>query len=261
MVSGARQRAFVAAGVLAVGAGGAAVLAQSGNARNTKLAAGQHGLSAEGLLIDRAAAAGAKNTVKLRNGSDEALTVTVAARPWTQSSSGAVSPNRRSTLGGVTVSASEFTLAKGEERSVDVTLTSGAPLYGAVEVIGLPADIAKRKGVVAGYRLVGSLRYQPAAKTYKLTVSAPKVAKDMIVLPIRNTGNTNDAVSGSVQLKGPTGTRRGSVKATRVLPGKRINVALLSSKSLASGTYTATISVKQGTFKQTLKKTLRVKRG
>ena len=62
------------------------------------------------------------------------------------------------------------TLAPGDSRDVTVTLKS-APQgyqYGALEVIGLPTDIAKRKGIVTGYRLVGALRYKPAVPTYEI---------------------------------------------------------------------------------------------
>jgi hypothetical protein len=48
------------------------------------------------------------------------------------------------------------------------------------------------------------------------------------------------------------------VKSTRILPGKSIRVPLLSAKRLR-GSYTATISLKQGTFKTTLTKRVKVK--
>lgn len=253
-----KRTGVVAAGVLAVGA---AVLAQTGNAQNSRIAADQGGLSISPLGVDRTAAVGAKDTITVANRSKEALTIAVKARPWTQSSSGAVSPNRRSTLGAVKVSEGDFTLAPGEARNLDVTLggtAAGGSLYGALEVVGLPSDIAKRKGVVTGYRLVGALRYHASAKTYKLTAGTPKVAKDKtVLLPLRSGGNTNDAVSGTVRVKGALGTRNGSVKATRILPGKRVDVAL--AKRLRAGSYTATVSLKQGTLRTTVTKKFRVK--
>ncbi len=80
------------------------------------------------------------------------------------------------------------------------------------------------------------------------------------MLPVRSTGNTNDAVSGTVRVKGPLGTRQGSVRATRILPGKQVNLALVSSKGLPAGSYTATVTLKQGTLRTTITKKLRVKR-
>lgn len=264
MVSGVRRHALLAAGVLAAGGTGAAMLAQTGNAKNSRIAADQGGLAVSPLSVERGASVGAKDTVTVANHSKEALTISVKARPWTQSASGAVSPNRRSELGGVKLSEEgDFTLAPGQERAIDVTLgatASGGSLYGALEVVGLPSDLAKRKGVVTGYRLVGALRYHASAKTYKLTAGSPKVAKDKtVVLPIRSRGNTNDPVSGTVRLKGALGTSNGSVKATRILPGKQVSVALSSGKKLRAGTYTATVSLKQGTLRTKITKKVRVR--
>src|SRR5688500_9715563 len=120
MGSGVRRHAVLAAGVVAMGGAGTAVLAQSGNARDSRIAADQGGLPSAPLGVDRQAAAGASDTMTVLNRSKESLTVAVKARPWTQSSSGAVSPNRRSTLGGVRVTGGDFTLAPGESRNVDV---------------------------------------------------------------------------------------------------------------------------------------------
>src|SRR4051794_25953377 len=53
------------------------------------------------LTVDRTAQAGVSDGFRISNRSSQALVVTVKARPWTQSASGAVSPNRRGTLSGV----------------------------------------------------------------------------------------------------------------------------------------------------------------
>lgn len=252
-----KRTAVVAAGVLVAGGAG---LAQAGDARNGRIAADDGGLSVSPFGVERTAAVGAKDEITIANRSKAALTITVKARPWTQSASGAVSPNRRSTLGAVKVSEGDFTLAPGQERKLDVTLGATAAngsLYGALEVVGVPEDVASRKGVVTGYRLVGALRYHPSAKTYKLTAGTPKVSKGQVLLPLRSEGNTNDAVTGTVRLKGALGTKNGSIKATRILPGKRVNLAL--GKNLRAGSYTATVSLKQGKLKTTVTKKLRVK--
>ena len=72
------------------------------------------------------------------------------------------------------VSEETFTLAPGTRKELTVTL-NGVPssgyLYGALEVVGLPSDLDQRKGVVAGYRLVNSLRYNAA--TADLRASRP----------------------------------------------------------------------------------------
>jgi len=245
----------VVTGAAIVAAG--AVIAQ---ASGSKVAALDGGLGVQNALIERQAVAGAANTVKVFNNSKAPLTVSVTARPWTQASSGLVSPNRRSTLSSVGISEGAFTLDPGATKDVTVTLKSGSPQYGALEVIGLPTDVAKRKGIVTGYRVVGALRYKPAVATYALKVGSAKIKSGMVTLSVRNSGNTADAVSGTVRLKGPLGTRQGSVKATRLLPGKTISLAVMSAKRLPAGRYTATVSLKQGTFKTNLNKKITVKR-
>ena len=244
-------------GAAVVAAG--AVIAQADGTK-AGAAALTGGLAIENGLIERQAAAGAANQVKVENRSNDAMTVAVTPRPWLQSASGAVSPNRRSTLRDVGVSENAFTLKPGETREIVVTLKTGTPQYGALEVVGLPTDIAKRKGLVTGYRVVSALRYTPATKTYALKVGSAKVKAKMVTLSVKNSGNTTDPVSGTVRLKGPLGTRQGSLKATRLLPGKTISIGVISAKGLPAGKYTATVAIKQGTFKANVTKKLNVKR-
>jgi hypothetical protein len=243
-------------------AGAAAVLAQSGTAQDARVTQDQGGLVVAPLQVDRQAAVGATNTIAVENRSREALAVEVKARPWATSGTGDVAPNRRTTLAGVRVTDGTFTLRPGELRKFDVALVSapaGGSLYGALEVVGLPTDVATRKGVVTGYRLVGPLRYQPATRSFALKAANPKVSRDRLVLPVRSTGNTNATVGVSATVKGATGTRRGSARAA-ILPGKQVNLELLSAKGLRAGTYTVTATLKQGTLTSKVTKKLRVKR-
>jgi hypothetical protein len=204
------------------------------------------GLSLMPATIEHDAQPGALASMTVANRSKTALTVTVAARPWVQSASGKVAPNRRATLPGVSVDKTSFTLAAGQEQVITASLSSAPSagfLYGAIEAVGVPTDIAKRKGVVLGYRLVGALRITPSAKKYGLTAGTAKAVKGTAVVPVKNTGNTLDAVSGTVRVKSSGGTKRISLAATKILPGKTINVPLGS--KLAKGSYTATLSLKQ----------------
>jgi hypothetical protein len=204
------------------------------------------GLSMMPAQIEHNAQPGVLSTITVANRSKAPMDVTVAARPWTQSAAGKVSPNRRGTLAGVTVDKPSFTLAPGAEQAVTATLASAPSagyLYGALEVIGLPADAASKKGVVLGYRLVGSLRILPAAPKTGLTAGKVKAVKGTAVVSVKNTGNTIDAISGTVRVKGSRGTKNLSLAATKVLPGKSINVPLGS--KLSKGSYTATLTLKQ----------------
>ena len=272
MVSGAGLKAVAVAGVLCAAVGGA-VIARADDPSGTAAQAGgglaistTTGSADSTLLTDRPAQAGAADRFKVANNSSKPLVVTVAARPWTQSASGAVSPNRRAKLSGVTVDAGQFTLAPGASKDVTVTLDAVPPagfLYGALEVVGLPSDLTQSHGVVAGYRLVSSLRYTAATATYGLKAGAAKVsgtgAKRTLTLSVRNTGNTIAPVSGTVKVKGALGTKNGTVKATRILPGKSIALALASVSSLRPGSYTATVTLIQNKQKTKVTRNVRVR--
>jgi hypothetical protein len=265
MVSGTGRKTIAAAGVLAAIAGGT-VIARADDPSG-RAAQAEGGLSASPVLIERATQVGGANTITIANRSKGTLDVTVNARPWTQSAGGLVSPKRSATLAGVEVSEKAFALAPGKSKDVTVTQKSapaGGSLYGAVEIVGLPNDLAKRKGVVAGYRILSSLRFNPATAVYRLKLGSPKLAgkgaKKTLTLAVRNTGNTIAPVTGAVRLKGPTGTRNLSVKGTRVLPGKSITLGLASGRSLAAGKYTATVTLTQAKQKTTITKKITVRR-
>ena len=251
-------RLVAAVGVVAVATAGAVIARADEQSARTAQSSG--GLRVSPAKIERQAAPGVASPVKVTNNSREALTISVNARPWTQSSSGLASPNRRRTLSGVTISEKEFTLAPGAEKDLTVTQTAGTSMYGALEVVGLPRNASTRKGIVTGYRIVGALRFNPAVRTYNVSAGAAKVSKGFIVLPVRNTGNTVEPVSGSVRVSGPLGTRQGSVKATRILPGKRVSVPLVSTKGLTAGTYRASVTLRQGDKRFTVSKQIRVRR-
>lgn len=260
-VSGTGRRVVAAAGVLAVATAGA-VIARADD-QSARSAQSSGGLAVSPAKIERTAGAGVANVVTVTNNSRASLSLTVKARPWTQSSSGLASPNRRRALSGVSISEESFTLAAGAKRDVTVTLggaPAGGSLYGALEVIGLPRNAAKRKGVVTGYRIIGALRYNPVVPAYALTGAAAKVSKGSIVLPVRSTGNTAEPVTGTVRVRGPLGTRQGAIKATRILPGKRVSLALVSTRGLTAGSYTVTASLRQGNKRFEFSKRIRVRR-
>jgi hypothetical protein len=230
--------ATLLAGGAALAAGRTAPIAQTG------------GLSLSPTLLQAAPVPGQLGTLTIKNRSATALAVTVTPRPWIESAAGAFAPNRRSALSQVKVSAGSFTLAAGAEQKVAVTLTgapAGGSLYGALDVTGLPADAAKRKGVVLGYRLVGTLRLPPAQKRYAVTAGQVKRSGKAVVLALTNTGNTIDPITGQVSVKGARGTLNDNVAGLRILPGKKVNIVLAT--SLRKGSYSATVTLKQGSAK------------
>jgi hypothetical protein len=257
------MRLMFAAGAVAVTVSGA-VIAQ---ARSAPPAATGGGLAIAPATIDTRAAPGAGGVVTIANRSDKPLDVSVAARPWTQGKDGAVSPNRAKTLANVSVSADRFTLAAGASRQVTVAL-KGMPaagsLYAGLDIVGLPQDIAKRKGIITGYRLIGTLRLEPASPVHALKAGAALVSGSgsarELALPVRNAGNTIDAVSASVSLKGSLGTHQSDVAGVRILPGKTVDLKLAKASTLPAGRYTATVSLQQGTQKLKVVRQISVKR-
>jgi hypothetical protein len=255
------RRAGAAAGVLALAGGGAALLGHAAPARS-KAATG--GLSISPALIETTAKPGAGGTVTVANHSARTLAITVAARPWRQSRSGATVPDRRATLRAVTLSATSFHLAPKAARTLTVTLPSSGDLYGALEVIGLPPDAAKQKGIVTGYRLISSLRLDPATPVLELaagraTTSGAGAAREL-VLPVTNRGNTVERISGDVDLKGPLGTRSTHIRALRILPAKTVEVVLGRTKGLVAGRYRARIELDQGDLTVKVTRSVRIPR-
>jgi hypothetical protein len=247
--------------VLALAGGGVALLTHAAPA-GSKAATG--GLSLSPTLIEQTAKAGAGGTVTVANHSAQTLAVTVAARPWVQSHTGATVPNRRSSLHGVTLSAKSFNLAPKAQRTITVGLPSSGELYGALEVIGLPPNADKQKGIVTGYRLIGSLRLDPTAPVLKLSTgkvtTSGKGAAQELVLPVTNRGNTVQPISGDVDLKGPLGTKSNHIPSVRVLPGKTVDVQLGHTKGFAKGLYKARIELDQGTLAVKVKRNVRIRR-
>jgi len=255
-------RRAVAGGVVAAAIAGGAWISQASGAPS-HAAAAKGGLGIAPAVEERAAGAGALAPLTVFNRSDKPLDITISVHPWVQATSGVTKVNRAKTLSGVTVSDTKFTLAAGASKVVSVTATTGASTFGGIEVIGIPSD-APTKGVVAGYRLISTVRLDPATPVFNVTAGTAKVvgkgAKRALVLPVKNAGNTVEPISGSVSLKGPLGTRRRDLGSIRILPGKTVYALLSSASGLSSGSYTATVTLKQGGKTFSVTKKLKVSR-
>ena len=220
-------------------------------APETASAAG--GLSVSPSRLETTARAGASGSVTITNSSTRKLRVTVRARPWRQSSSGVVAANRSRTLGLVRVSASKFTLAAGTSRTITVRLRrvpARRSLYGALDILGKPTK--RRSGINVAYRLVSSLRFNPAAGRRKLRLSAGSAgttgrgSSRMLTVKVKNRGNTVDPVGGTVSISGPGGGRSGGIAPASIVPGKTVKLRLLSLSGMRKGRYTAAITLAQG---------------
>jgi P pilus assembly chaperone PapD len=228
----------------------AAALAGSGVAAATASAAG--GLSVSPAILQSTARSGASGSATITNTSSRTLRVTVRARPWRQASNGKVSANRSRTLGLIRVTPAKFTLTPGASRTVTVTLRrvpARRSQYGALDILGKPAK--RRSGINIAYRLVSSLRFNPSAAQRRLRLSAGAAGttgsgtRRMLVLRVRNRGNTVDPVGGTVSISGPGGGRSGGISPTAIIPGKAIRLRVLSLSGMRRGRYTASITLAQ----------------
>lgn len=214
--------------------------------------AAQGGVSINPQILETTARRSASGTVTISNTSTRKLRMTVAARPWRQARNGVVAPNRRRSLGGVSVSSTRFTLNAGSQRTVTVRMTrvpSRRSQYGALDVIGKPTR--RRRGINVTYNLVSSLRFNPSSGARRFRLGAGKAlvrgrgASRALYLQVRNRGNTVEPVGGSVDVSGSGGGRSGGITAMRILPGKMVHVKLASLRGLRSGRYTASVTLGQ----------------
>jgi hypothetical protein len=238
------MRRWIAAAVVpaTLFAGAAALAAGNPGGRAAQDAGGLYVSPAK---IEVASHAGVLSTMTVTNRSTAALNVTVSPRKWTQDASGHTAAARKGGLAGITVGNGSFTLAPQASQTFNVTASSSpAYLYGAIEVVGVPTDAAQRSGVVLGYRIISSLRMLPAQKKYSLVAGQAARSGKAVVLPVTNKGNTIDPVTGSFSVKGPRGSVNDNIPATVILPGKKVNIQVGS--SLRAGSYTATVTLKQG---------------
>ena len=238
-----RRRMMMVLVVLGAAVAGGDVLQQA-------LAAGDGGgLALSPSILEHVARPGPVGTMTLANTTATALQVTVTPRPWLQSASGRVSPDRAHQLAGVTVADPSFELAAGAQRTIALSLLRtppGGSLYGNVDVVGMPAGAKQRNGVVVAFRLVSSLRLNPVAPKHRLTIGDPRVSGRALAVAVRNAGNTVDPVSGTLRLSGALGGRSTTIAATRILPGAIVRVGAGSAKGLPKGAYTATVTLLQG---------------
>jgi len=222
-------------------------------ASGVSLAAGG-GLSISPGIFEHVASRGNVGSIKISNTTGKSMAVKVALRPWVQSPSGEVSPNRGRTLGEVRLSASSFTLGAGSSQSVGVSLTrtpSGHSQYGAIEVTGVPSG--KATGIKVAYRLVSSLRLDApgGAQSFRAQggslIEQGSVKHGTLLLAVRNTGNTVAPIGGKVRISGSGHSLSANATAKVIVPGATVNVPLAElAGSLPRGRYTVTVGLSQG---------------
>ncbi len=222
-------------------------------AAGASLAAGG-GLSVSPGIFEHTANPGNVGSLKISNTTGKSMAVKVALRPWVQSPSGEVSPNRGRTLGEVRLSANSFTLGAGSSQSVGVSLTRTPPgrsQYGGIEVTGVPSG--KATGIKVAYRLVSSLRLDAptGAQSFRARggglIEQGTAKHGTLLLAVRNTGNTIAPIGGKAQISGSGHSLSANARAKVIVPGATVNVPLTElAGSLPRGRYTVSVALSQG---------------
>src|SRR3954454_570070 len=206
------------------------------------------GLSVTPAVLEHRAQLGGVGSYTLNNTTKESLRVTVTVRPWRQQLDGTVISDPRANLSRyVRATSRSFTLGAGARRPVSFRMVRRAPggsLYASVEAFGKPTNTKGRKGIIPQYKIVSSMRLNPARKSYRLKTGAAQVRGGALILPVRNLGNSIDPVSGTYTLSG-AGSRRGSIAGVKVIPGKLVGLSLGSARGLKKGRYTVSASLVQ----------------
>jgi hypothetical protein len=217
-------------------------------------AAQRGGLSVTPGILEAAARPGGIGAVEISNTTAKPMKVGLAVRPWLQSRSGAVSPNRRKTLGKVRPSRGSFGLRAGATRTVPLSLArlpARRSLYGAIEVTGAPKR-GKGKGIRVAYRLVTSLRLYPPAGARVFRARPQRLfqygstSRGALFLAVKNAGNTIDPIGGRVRITGRGRTLSGVIAPKTILPGATVNLRLARLRgTLPRGRYRVTVRLTQ----------------
>jgi hypothetical protein len=217
-----------------------------------QLALGAGGLSISPAIVEHAATPGPVGAVTVTNTSDAPLKVTVVARPWAQSSAGAVTPNERASLASqIALSAGAFSLAAGHSQVVNVSLRAkpaNGSLYGNIEVLALPTTPPTQTGVSIGYRLIDSLRLDPAVPRLKVTVGRVIVhggRAGVALVAVHNNGNTIDPIGGTARTAGPGRKLSAKISPVRILPGATVDLVVARLSGQRAGKHTATLRLTQ----------------
>jgi hypothetical protein len=250
------RRMAAGAAVLAVAgaaAGGAIAQAKGGAAPVAQAAAGG-GISLRPDTVEHLATKGSVGRVTIKNTTNGTLRATVTVRPWSQNRvTGNVSENYRVNLSPyVVANVGTFNLGAGRSRTVTMRVRRTPPhgsLYAALDVFAKQLHVKKRNGIIPQYRVVGRVRLNPRHKRPALRIGTANIIGRgkgrTLILQVRNTGNTLDAVTGTANITGPM---RKTVNLTPVaiVPGQVVFVRALNISGMMKGLYHVTFNVAQG---------------
>jgi hypothetical protein len=250
----ARSRLLAGAAVAAVAgvATGGVIARADDSAPVAHAAAG--GVSLTPAAVEHTAKRGNIGRMTIKNTTSNTLQMTIKVRPWVQArDTGNVSANLRGNLSPFVVAKTpKFKLKKGQSRRVTFRvrhIPRGGSLYAGIEVFGKPLHAKARNGIIPQYRVIGKLRLNPAHPRPKLKVGAVDVVRHkvgrVLILAVRNTGNTLDPVGGSATISGPS-SRNGTITPMTPVPGQVVYLVGSSLEGMKHGNYRANFTITQG---------------
>jgi hypothetical protein len=249
----ARSRLVAGASILAVAgvATGGVIARADDSAPVAKAAAG--GLSVTPATVEHTTQKGRVGKITIKNTTSNTLKVTIKVRPWAQArDSGKVALNRRGDYTPyVKAGTASFNLRPGS-KTVSIRVRRTPPkgsLYAGIQVFGKPLHAKARNGIIPQYEVIGRLRLNPKHKRPSLKLGSVAVKRHRIgrvlIFEVRNTGNTLDAVGGSVSISGPS-SRHGTITPMTPVPGQVVQLVGSSLEGMKHGTYTARFTITQG---------------
>jgi hypothetical protein len=250
----ARGRLLAGASVLAVAgvATGGVMARADDSAPVARAAAG--GVSVTPAVVEHTAKKGNIGRVTIKNTTTNTLAMRIKVRPWMQArDTGNVSANLRVDLSPYVVARTpKFRLKPNASRTVTFRVRRtppGGSLYGGIEVFGKPLHAKARNGIIPQYRVVGKLRLNPSRKRPKLKIGSVAIRRHKIgrvlVLQVRNLGNTLDPVSGSASFSGPS-SRSGAIAAMTPVPGQVVELVAGKVSGTKRGNYRVNFTIRQG---------------
>jgi hypothetical protein len=234
-----------AGGAIAQAKGGAAPVAQ---------AAANGGVSLRPDTVEHLAKKGNVGRVTIKNTTSGTLKMTVTVRPWSQNrTTGTVAENFRVNLSPyVVANARNFNLGAGKSRTVTMIVRRTPPagsLYAALDVFGKQQHAKARNGIIPQYRVVGRVRLNPKRKNEALTFGTANIIgkgkNRTLILQVRNSGNTLDAVTGTANITGPM-RRTVNLTPAAIVPGQVVFVRALNINGMKKGLYHVTFNVTHG---------------
>jgi hypothetical protein len=261
----ARSRRLAGAAVLAVAgvATGGVIARADDSAPVARAAAG--GVSLTPAAVEHTTKRGNIGRMTIKNTTSNTLRMTIKVRPWIQArDTGNVSANLRGNLSPYVVAKTpRFKLQAGKSRRVTFRVRRtppGGSLYAGIEVFGKPLHAKARNGIIPQYRVVGKLRLNPVHRRPKLRVGAVDVVRHrsgrVLILAVRNIGNTLDPVGGTASITGPS-SRNGTITPMTPVPGQVVYLVGSSMEGMKHGNYRVNFTITQGSRRYHASRTFR----